>query len=215
MSTNKMPLLSDPFDATKILINTVIDKLEQTYPLLSSEQFSTQVEKIDKDIKLLASCVVKTLDNQEKARRSVCIKSLEQRVNNIRTLFLTRTVKSGQVADSTFTTSSTTNPVTNSDTQQLLVKQMINQQDEQLEQIAKSVGNLKQMANTIGDELKQSNQIIDEIAIKVDEVDGRLNYTTRGIKRLNQKMKNSCCCKTGMIIGAIVIIFVVVLVCIL
>lgn len=211
MSTNKMPLLSDPFDATKILINTVIDKLEQTYSLLSSEQFSTQVEKIDKDIKLLVSCVTKTLDNQEKARRSVCIKSLEQRVNNIRTLFLTRTVKTGQVENSTFTTNSTTN----SDTQQLLVKQMIDEQDVQLEQISKSVGNLKQMANTIGEELKQSNNIIDEITIKVDEVDGRLNYTTKGIKRLNQKMKNSCCCKTAMIIGALAIIFIVVLVCIL
>ena len=159
----------------------------------------------------MASCVIKIADNQEKTRRNDCIKSLEQRVNSIRTLFLTRTVKSGQVTNSTFTTNSTTN----SDTQQLLIKQMINEQDKQLEMIDKSVGNLKRMSYVIEDEINKSNQVLDEIAIDVEETDGRLNYATKEIKRLNKKMKNSCCCKTAIIIGTVLIIFVVVLICVL
>lgn len=210
MSISKMRL-SDPFDETTILINSIIDKFEQTYLCMSSESFSGQVNKIEKDIKLLALCVSKSQENQEKIRRTSCIKKLEQRVNNIKTLFLTRTVETGQTIKSTFMTNFTTN----SDTEQLLVRQMINEQNNQLDQIGKSVSNLKQIANTVENELTSSNKILDDIAIKVKDTDVRLEHTTKGIKRLNQKVKNSCCCKTAIIIGTIIIIFIVVLVCII
>jgi hypothetical protein len=220
MSSNEMPLLSDPFDATKILINTVIDKLEQNYLVLSSDDFTAQADKIDKEIKFLNSCAVKSSDGQEKVNRVAYIKKLEQRMNNVRTQYLTRASKSGPIINS-FSGSgsgsgsvmlSSAPPIINSDTQQLLVKQMIDEQDAQLDLISQSVGNLKQMANTIGDELVNSNKIIDSISIKIDDADARMNYTTRAIKRLDEKLKRSCCCKTAMIVGSIVVVLIVVLI---
>jgi hypothetical protein len=208
-----MPILSDPFDETKILVNTVIDKIELDYLLMELEQFSTQLEKIEKDIRLLALCLKKMPENPEKVRRVNCIRGLEQRVVNIKTLFTNRKVKTRQSATTTFPTNSTT--YSDTSTQQLLMASMIDEQDKQLELIDRSVGILKQKAQTIGDEITSQNIVLDEISIKIEETDTRLNFATKSIGRLSKKLKNSCWCKTVMIIVAILIIFVVVLICIL
>jgi hypothetical protein len=212
MAINSISLPNDPFDGTKILIHTVIDKLEQNYLQMTSEHFTSQVEQIEKDIKLLTVCVTKMTESPEKTRRNNCVKKLEQRVNNMKTLFLTQNSRLNFKLNSESNSGQSPISKTSNDNQKLLISAMIEEQDKHLEMIGMSVNNLKQTADTIKNEIESSNKILDEINVKVEETDERMKFTTNRIRILNNKIKNNCFCKTAMIIGAILILFIVVLI---
>lgn len=196
----KTPLMTDPFDETKIIINTDIDKLEQNYTLLPSDHFYRQVDRIEKDIKLLSSCITKIKDEREKNKRNKSIKSLETRINDIKTQFLTRKTKTQIVV-----------PVEtkDTDTQQLLINNIINDQDQQLDTISKSLTRLQHTALSINNEVNIQNTILEEITIKVDDVNNDMNSTTSRIKKMNRNLQKNNCCKYIIFI-ALVVIFIII-----
>lgn len=202
-NSSKTPLMSDPFDETKIIINTIIDKLEQNYTLLPNDHFNSQIDRIEKDIKLLSSCITKIKDEQEKTRRNNTIRGLETRINNLKKQFLTRKTHTQII-----------NPVevNNSDTQKLLISNMVKEQDQQLDLISNSLGRLQNMAVSINDEVNRQNTMIDEITIKVDEVNDNMNSNTSKIKRLNKLLRKNNCCKYGLILGLLVSLAIVIII---
>lgn len=202
-NTSKIPLMSDPFDETKIIINTVIDKLEQNYTLLPNHQFNSQIDRVEKDIKLLSSCIIKIKDEQEKTRRINSIKGLETRINNLKKQFLTR---------KTHTQIITPIEVNNSDTQKLLISNMVKEQEQQLNLISNSLGRLQNMATNINHEINSQNTMISEITIKVDEVNDDMNSNTSKIKRFNKSLRKNSCCKYSLILGLLVSLAIVIII---
>ncbi|QSZ32879.1 hypothetical protein DSL72_002460 [Monilinia vaccinii-corymbosi] len=91
--------------------------------------------------------------------------------------------------------------------------QMLKQQDEQLDSVFHTVGNLRQQADDMGRELEEQTGMLQEVETVTDRVSGRLQG---GMKRMNRMVKenedglSSCC--IGVLIFVLVLLLVLVLV---
>ncbi|ESZ94345.1 hypothetical protein SBOR_5269 [Sclerotinia borealis F-4128] len=91
--------------------------------------------------------------------------------------------------------------------------QMLKQQDEQLDSVYHTVGNLRQQANDMGRELEEQTGMLEDVETVTDRVSGRLQG---GMKRMNRLVKanedglSSCC--IGILIFVLILLLVLVLV---
>ncbi|KAF7914253.1 uncharacterized protein EAF01_000659 [Botrytis porri] len=91
--------------------------------------------------------------------------------------------------------------------------QMLKQQDEQLDSVFHTVGNLRQQADDMGRELEEQTGMLQEVETVTDRVSGRLQG---GMKRMNKLVKenedglSSCC--IGVLIFVLILLLVLVLI---
>jgi len=90
---------------------------------------------------------------------------------------------------------------------------IMHEQDEQLDGVFKTVGNLRQQADDMGRELEEQHEMLQEVDTLADRVGGRLQT---GIKKVGWVMKrnedtmSSCC--IGMLILVLIILLILVLI---
>lgn len=91
--------------------------------------------------------------------------------------------------------------------------QMLKQQDEQLDSVFHTVGNLRQQADDMGRELEEQTGMLEDVETVTDRVSGRLQG---GMKRMNRLVKenedglSSCC--IGVLIFVLIFLLILVLV---
>ncbi|ATZ57554.1 Bctlg1 [Botrytis cinerea B05.10] len=91
--------------------------------------------------------------------------------------------------------------------------QMLKQQDEQLDSVFHTVGNLRQQADDMGRELEEQTGMLQEVETVTDRVSGRLQG---GMKRMNKLVKenedglSSCC--IAVLIFVLILLLVLVLI---
>ncbi|KAI9650996.1 hypothetical protein NHQ30_001033 [Ciborinia camelliae] len=91
--------------------------------------------------------------------------------------------------------------------------QMLKQQDEQLDSVFHTVGNLRQQADDMGRELEEQTGMLHDVETVTDRVSGRLQG---GMKRMNRLVKenedglSSCC--IGVLIFVLILLLILVLV---
>ena len=66
--------------------------------------------------------------------------------------------------------------------------EIMHEQDEQLDGVFRTVGNLRQQANDMGRELEEQGQLLDEVDTITDRVGGRLQT---GIKKVGWVIKKN------------------------
>lgn len=66
--------------------------------------------------------------------------------------------------------------------------EMMHEQDEQLDGVFKTVGNLRQQADDMGRELEEQGELLDEVNKDADRVGGKLQ---NGLKRVGWIIKNN------------------------
>jgi len=90
--------------------------------------------------------------------------------------------------------------------------EMMHEQDEALDGVFKTVGNLRMQADTMGRELEEQADLLDDVDNVADRVGGKLQA---GIKKIgyvirkNEDTYSSCC--IGVLIVALIILLVLVL----
>lgn len=91
--------------------------------------------------------------------------------------------------------------------------EMMQEQDEALDGVFRTVGNLRQQANDMGRELEEQGQLLDEVDVVVDRVGGKLQT---GLKKVgwvikqNEDSWSSCC--IGVLIFVLILLLVLLLV---
>ena len=65
---------------------------------------------------------------------------------------------------------------------------MMQEQDEALDDVFRTVGNLRQQANDMGRELEEQGQLLDEVDVVVDRVGGKLQT---GLKKVGWVIKQN------------------------
>lgn len=91
--------------------------------------------------------------------------------------------------------------------------EMMHEQDEALDGVFRTVGNLRQQANDMGRELEEQGQLLDEVDVVADRVGGKLQT---GLKKVgwvikkNEDSWSSCC--IGVLIFVLILLLVLLLV---
>merc|ERR1711914_45882 len=70
-------------------------------------------------------------------------------------------------------------------------QQLLRDQDGELDQIGKNVGQLKQISRAIGNELDDQAILIDSLSAEVDSAHGRMNATLAKIQRVTRRIRLS------------------------
>lgn len=89
-----------------------------------------------------------------------------------------------------------------------LQRDLMDDQDEQLDELSRVVGSTKHIALTVGEELELHSRLLDDIDGDVDSTHGRLR---RGIRLAKQVYKKSDNCKFMACIGLLIVALVVLL----
>jgi member of the syntaxin family of t-SNAREs len=90
---------------------------------------------------------------------------------------------------------------------------MMHEQDEQLDGVFQTVGNLRQQADDMGRELEEQAEMLEHVDTLVDRVGGRLQTGIQKVgyvMRKNEDRMSSCC--IGMLILILIILLILVLV---
>mmetsp|Transcript_579 Transcript_579/g.688 ORF Transcript_579/g.688 Transcript_579/m.688 type:complete len:227 (-) Transcript_579:1341-2021(-) len=93
-----------------------------------------------------------------------------------------------------------------------LQRNIMDDQDAQLEDLSRVVSSTKHISMAIGEELDLQNRLLDDLEDDVDVTDGRLRNATKSIKQLMKK--NSTCgfmVAIGLLIAGLVLVLVIVL----
>ncbi|KAL8905986.1 MAG: hypothetical protein Q9171_006450 [Xanthocarpia ochracea] len=91
--------------------------------------------------------------------------------------------------------------------------EIMHEQDEALDGVFKTVGNLRQQANDMGRELEEQHEMLDEVDTLADRVGGKLQT---GIKKVgwvikkNENTMSSCC--IGVLIFVLILLLVLVII---
>ncbi|KAF2841218.1 hypothetical protein M501DRAFT_929423 [Patellaria atrata CBS 101060] len=91
--------------------------------------------------------------------------------------------------------------------------QIMQEQDETLDSVFRTVGNLKNQATDMGRELEEQREILEEVDALADRVDGKLQTGIKSVGwviKKNEDSMSSCC--IGLLILVLVILLVLVLV---
>ncbi|KAI5956466.1 hypothetical protein KGF54_000941 [Candida jiufengensis] len=88
-------------------------------------------------------------------------------------------------------------------------QELISQQDNQLDDIHKTMMNLNQQATIMGDELQDQGFMLDELDYELDHVDNKLN---KNMKRLNHFIERNKETASNWCIGILVVVLCVLLV---
>lgn len=91
---------------------------------------------------------------------------------------------------------------------------MMREQDEQLDDVYRTVGNLRHQAEDMGRELEEQGVMLDEVDTLADRVGGKLAVGTKKIGeviRANEDKYSSCCIATLIVVLIILLILVIVI----
>lgn len=89
-------------------------------------------------------------------------------------------------------------------------KRVMNEQDEDLERLGKSMGTIKEIAININGELEDQEQLLIKLDTEVDESASKLKTATNKITTLTKKVGDPWC--IGICIVVLIVMFIVVLV---
>lgn len=184
---------SDLLNEAMTKVAGVIGRLESTYKTDDYTHFTKRIVELKKDMQILSKCTEKMRDNNERSKRVQLIKEFNRRINEMESTKLTAKTTNEAMA-TIFNSPHGAPKESEADTRQLLVRETIKKQDEELELISQSLDRLKVVSGDIGDELKAQNNLIDVIVEEVEVADSKLHFANRNIKKLLLSSKNNSCC---------------------
>lgn len=91
---------------------------------------------------------------------------------------------------------------------------MMREQDEQLDDVYRTVGNLRNQAEDMGRELEEQDVMLDEVDTLADRVGGKLAVGTKKIGeviRANEDKYSSCCIAALIVVLMILLILVIII----
>ncbi|KAI4090717.1 MAG: hypothetical protein LQ339_008297 [Xanthoria mediterranea] len=91
--------------------------------------------------------------------------------------------------------------------------EIMHEQDEALDGVFKTVGNLRQQANDMGRELEEQHVMLDEVDTLADRVEGKLQTGIKrvgGLLKKNEDTMSSCC--IGVLIFVLILLLVLLLI---
>ena len=146
------------------------------------------------------------LDVDEVSRRSNLVKEIGSELDSMRTELLNTTFKSSTLPDpSAFDADDDEYAQYEEQRQQ----EIMHEQDEALDGVFRTVGNLREQADVMGRELEEQGEMLDSVDKQVDSVGDKLQG---GMKRLNHiirknEEKYSTCC-IGLLITVLIILLI-------
>lgn len=91
-------------------------------------------------------------------------------------------------------------------------QKLIEEQDQHLDILSKSIGRLKNIAISIGSEVEDQNHLLDETINRVDRTQGKLDSSKRRLDYVSEKVKEN---KTWILICVLIVLIVILVVLVL
>ncbi|XP_063678754.1 syntaxin-6-like isoform X2 [Bolinopsis microptera] len=88
-------------------------------------------------------------------------------------------------------------------------QQIMQQQDEQMDIVGKSIGRLKEIGTLIGDEVEDQNQLLDEFYGDMGQTEKRMSNVQRKMDKILEKVDGK---KQNIIIGVLLIVMIIVVI---